>query len=58
MPLDPMFSSKVKVKEPCPPNPWWRNCNCRFGRGNGGYWKGRTPNRDGRAKGSHALRLC
>jgi len=47
MPLDPMFTSKVKLKEQTPPNKWWRGCNCQYGRGNGGHWKGRTPNRLG-----------
>ena len=26
MPFDPYFSSKTKVKEPAPPNKWWRTC--------------------------------
>jgi hypothetical protein len=27
MPMDDFFRSSTKVREPAPPNPWWRACD-------------------------------
>jgi hypothetical protein len=53
MPLDPFFTSKVKIKEARQPNHWWKGCN------NGWSALKRQSKKKGggRSKSSHALRL-
>ena len=48
MPLDPYFTSAVKVKEQTPPNHWWRRLDGNT-RGNGPS----ARNRKGYGKSNH-----
>jgi hypothetical protein len=40
MPMDDFFRSSTKVKEPRPPNHWWRACDGRNGNGQSARQRG------------------